>query len=110
MTDDRLLRLGMARAALRWARIESVEAYWRATLEQLADLGEHAPLLRRLIREGRDDVLAALFDPLDWHIALLLTDAQDRLLSVDGRPSTVYRADDPQAERRAWEAIVAARQ
>ena len=109
MSDDRLVRLGMARVALRWARIGSVEDYRRATRTQLAQVGDHAPLLRRLIREGRPEVLAALFDPPDWSVALLLTDSVDRLLSIEGRDSLVYRADDPDAERRAWEAIKASR-
>ena len=110
MADDRLVRLGMARAALRWARIGSVEEYRRAGRARLAHLGDHVPLLRRLIREGRPEVLAALFDPPDWSVALLLTDPVDRLLSIEGRDSLVYRADDPDAERRAWEAIKASRQ
>ncbi len=94
-----------ARAALAWARIGSVEEYRRATRAQLAHLGDHAPLLRRLIGEGRPDVLAALFDPPDWHAALLLTDPMDRMLVIQGRESIVYRADDPAAERRAWVAV-----
>ena len=109
MTDDRLVRLGMARTALRWARIESAGAYRRATPEQLADLGDHAPLVRRLMHRARPDVLAALFDPPDWYVALLLTDPADRLLCIDGREPILYRADDPATERRAWAAIVAAR-
>ena len=60
MTDDRLSRLGMARAALRWARIDSAEANRRATPEQLSRLGGIVLLLRRLIRQARPDVLAAL--------------------------------------------------
>ncbi len=108
MTDDRLLRLGMARAALAWARIGSVEEYHRATRAQLAHLDDHAPLLRRLIREGRPDVLAALFAPPSWYVALLLTDPADRLVAIEGRESIIYRADDPEAERRAWAAVRAA--
>ena len=71
MSADRLLRLGMARAAVRWAGIGSADEYRRATPTQLAHLGEHGPLLRRLICQGRGDVLAALFGPPDWHVALL---------------------------------------
>ena len=103
------MRLGMARAALRWARIDSAEAYRRATPEQLADLGDHGPLVRRLIRQGRPDVLAALFDPPDWYVALLLTDQVDRLLCIDGHEPTLYRADDSEDERRAWESVTASR-
>ena len=99
----------MARAAMRWARIDSPEAYRRATPEQLAALGDHVPLLRRLIRQARPDVLAALFDPPDWYVALLLTDPADRLLCIDGREPILYRADDPDGERRAWEAVKASR-
>ena len=108
VTDDRLVRLGMARAALRWANVGSPEAFRRATPKQLADVGDHAPLLRRLMREARPDVLAALFNPPDWYVALLLMDPADRLLCIDGREAIQYRADDPEAERRAWAAIVAA--
>ncbi len=49
------MRLGMARAALKWARIGSADEYRRATHSQLAQLGDHGPLLRRLIRRGRPD-------------------------------------------------------
>jgi len=110
VSDDRLLRLGMARAALRWAGIGSVEEYRRASRAQLAHFGDHASLLRRLIREGRPDVLAALFDPPDWHVALLLTHPQDRLLVIEGRDSLIYRVDAPDAERAVWETIKASRQ
>ncbi len=72
---------------------------------QLAHLGDHGPLLRRLIRQGRPDVLAALFDPPDWHVAGLLTHPADRLLVIEGREPIVYRADDPDGERRAWAAV-----
>ena len=109
MTDDRLVRLGMARSALRWAGIDSPEAHRRATPEQLADLGDHAGLIRRLVREANPDVIAALFDPPDWYVALLLTDPADRLLCIEGRQSIRYRAGDPDAERRAWGAIKAIR-
>ena len=109
VTDDRLVRLGMALAALRWARIDSPEAFTRATPKQLADLGDHVPLLRRLMREARPHVLAALFHLPDWYVALLLTDPADRLLCIDGREAIQYRADDAEAERRAWMAIVATR-
>ena len=105
MIDDRLLRLGMARGALRWARIASPEAFRRATPKQFADLGDHAPLLRRLIGEGRPDVLAALFEPPDWYVALLLTDPRDRLLCIAGGERLIYRVDEPDGERRAWAAI-----
>ena len=108
VSDDRLLRLGMARGALRWAWIETPEAFRRATPKQLADLGDHAPLLRRLIGEGRPDVLAALFDAPDWYVALLLTDPRDRLLCIESGERLIYRADDPEGERRAWAAIRAA--
>ena len=50
----------MARAAVRLAGMASSEGYRSATPEQLAAPGEHAPLLRRLIREGRPDVLAGV--------------------------------------------------
>ncbi len=109
MSDDRLLRLGMARGVLRWARIESPEAFRRATPKQLADLGDHAAVLRRLIGEGRADVLAALFDPPDWYVALLLTDPRDRLLCVEGGERLIYCVDDTEGERRAWAAVKAAR-
>ncbi len=95
------MRLGMARATLRWARIDSAEADRRATPEQLADLADHGALVRRLIHQARPDVLAALFDPPDWYVALLLTDPADRLLCIDGHEATPYRADDPEAARRA---------
>ena len=89
--------------------MDSSEAFGRATPKQLADLGDHGPLLRRLLREARPHVIAALFDPPDWYVALLLTDPQDRLLCIDGRETISYRADDPKAGRRAWVAIVATR-
>jgi len=38
-------------------------------------------------------------------VLLLLTHPQDRLLSIEGQASIVYRADDPEAERRAWAAV-----
>lgn len=38
-------------------------------------------------------------------VAQLLTHPQDRLLSIEGQESTIYRADDPEAERRAWTAV-----
>ncbi len=103
------MRLGMARGALAWARIGSVDEYRRASRVQLAHLGEHVPLVRRLIRQARPDVLAALFDPPNWHVAGLLTDPDDRLLVIEGREPIVYRADDPDGERRAWAAVKAAR-
>lgn len=99
---DRLLRLGMTRAALHWARTGSAEEYRRATRSQLAHLGDHAPLLRRHIRQARPDIVAARFDPPDWHVAMLLTDPADPLLVIDGRKPIVYRADDPEGERRGW--------
>ncbi len=108
MTGDRLMRLGMARRALRWARVESPEAFRRATSEQLADLGDHVPRLRRLIGRARPDVLATLFDPPDWYVAGLPTGPADRLLCIDGRESIPYRAGDLEDERRAWAMIVAA--
>ena len=109
MSDDRLTHLGMARRALRWARIDSPEAFGCASLEQFTDLVDHVPLLRRLIRQRRPDVLVALFDSPDWYVALLLTDTADRLLCIDGREPTLYRADDREGERRAWEAVTASR-
>ncbi len=68
MAEDRLLCLGMARGALQWAWIASVEEYRRASRAQFAHFGDHAPLIRRLVARGRPDVLAALFDPPDWHV------------------------------------------
>ncbi len=53
-------------------------------------------------------MLAALFEPPNWYVALLLTDPADRLLCIEGRQSILYRVDDRAAEWRAWTAIVAA--
>ena len=75
---------------------------------RLADLGDHGPLVRRLIRQARPEVLAALFDPPDWYVALLLTDPADRLLCIDGREPILYRVDGRAAEWWTWTAIVAA--
>ncbi|MDP8922141.1 MAG: hypothetical protein M3O34_04605 [Chloroflexota bacterium] len=44
---------------------------------------------------------AALFDPLDWHVAGLLMHPAERLLVVEGREPIVHRADDPEGERQA---------
>ena len=58
---DRLMWLGMARAALAWMRIGSVEEYRRASRAQLAHLGDHGPPVRRLIRQGRLSYSGAVF-------------------------------------------------
>lgn len=41
---------------------------------------------------------------------MLLTRPDDRLLVIVGRESIEYRVDDPEAERRAWEAVKVSRQ
>ena len=46
-------------------------------------------------------MLAALWSPVDWHVAELLTDRADRLLVIEGRAANPYGADDPEGERRA---------
>jgi len=99
VTADRLIRLSMTRAALRHYGVDSADAWRAATLEQHAHLEpDQRALVDRAIREDRADVLAALFSPVDWHVAELLTDRVDRLLVIDGR----------EGERRAWAAIRAA--
>ena len=92
----------MTRAALRHSGIGSPEAWAAASPEDRARLKpEQRALVERAVAEGRADVLAALFSPVDWQVA-----AQP---SGPGRYATVtYRAGDPDGERRAWAAIRAA--
>ena len=109
--SDRLIRLSMTRAALRHCGIASADAWHSATPEQRARLEpDQRALVERAVAEGRADVIAALWSSIDWHVAELLTDRVDRLLVIDGREGVGYRADDPDAERRAWAAIKAATQ
>lgn len=106
---DRLTQLGMVRGALRFYRLDSPEAWRRASAKERGELEPwQAAFVRRALREGNPDVLAALFDSPDWYVALLLTGPADRLLCIEGQEPIRYRADDPDAERRAWAAIRAA--
>ena len=99
---DRLIRLSMTRAALRHYQLDSADAWHAATPEQRAHLEpEQRALVDRAIRDGQADVLAALWSPVEWHAAELLTGRSDRLLVVDGREADRYRADDPEGARRA---------
>ncbi len=106
MTDDRLIRLSMTRAALRHYQLDGVDAWNAATAEQRAQLEpDQRALVERALRDDRADILAALFapaEPLDWHVAANASGGPMRYLSF------VYRADDPEGERRAWAAIRAA--
>ena len=109
VTLDRLIRLSMTRATLRHYRLDSPDAWRSVTPEQRAHLEpDQRALVDRAIREDRGDVLAALFSPVGWHAAELLTDRADRLLVIEGREPIAYRADDPEGERRAWAVIRAA--
>ncbi len=50
-------------------------------------------------RDDQADVLAALFSPIDWQVALSGVGGPMRYLGI------TYRAGDPEGERRAWAAI-----
>ncbi|MDP8922351.1 MAG: hypothetical protein M3O34_05675 [Chloroflexota bacterium] len=104
MTDDRLIRLSMTRAALHHNRLITVDAWNAATPEQRAQLGpDQRAFVERAIRDGQVDVLTALFsDAIAWGVAVNQSGADERLLTFK------YRADDPEGERRAWAAIRAA--
>lgn len=92
----------MTRAALRHSGIDSADAWRSATPGDRARLEpEQRALVDRAIREGRVDVVAALWSPVDWHVAELLTGPADRLLVIDGCEADRYGADDPEGERRA---------
>ena len=99
----------MTRAALRHFGIDSPDA-WRSASPELRGRLEpdQRALVDRAIREERADVITALWSPINWHAAELLTGRADRLLVIDGREAARYRADDPEGERRAWVAIRAA--
>src|SRR5215210_6538959 len=98
MMRDRLIRLSMLRAALHWAGLGSLDVYRHAGPEQLARLGDHALTVRRLVRDGRPNVLGALFGPVAWHAAALLIGPHERLLVIDGQEPIRYRADDTEGE------------
>jgi len=70
VTTDRLIRLSMTRAALRYSGIDSADA-WRLTSRELRDRLEpdQRALVERATREDQADVLAALWSPVDWQVA-----------------------------------------
>ncbi len=100
MAADRLIRPSMTRAALRHYRLDSPDAWRSVTPEQRAHLEpDQRALVDRAIREDRGNVLAALFSPVGWHAAELLTGRADRLLVIEGREAERYGTDDSEGER-----------
>jgi len=91
---DRLIRLSMTRAALRHYQLDSADAWRSATPEQRAQLEpDRRALIDRAIREDQTDVIAGLWSPVEWQVAMQP--------SGPGRYATVSsRAGDPDGERR----------
>ena len=114
---DRLAMLAACHGHLRYHGLDSLEAYREAGREQLARLSPRfRGEIRRLVAEGRPDVLLALWPPpgITWCIAGLTYDPMARLLSVSKGPhagqstsllNVRYDVTDADAERRAWIAV-----
>ncbi len=72
MTDDRLIRLSLTRAALRHYQLDSADAWNAATDEQRAQLEPNQRVLvERAVREDQAEILAALFSAvIAWGVAV----------------------------------------
>jgi hypothetical protein len=94
---------------LRFHRLPTLDAYRKATPEQLACLHTYRGDIRRLVDAGNPDVMLALFPPIgiSWSVSRLAFDPYPRhptVISgtVGETHDTLVDVRDANAERRAW--------